>query len=936
MEWQHDETSMNTTATRRIVLLRTSPRPAFAPPRRARKFSCLLLAAALGAFGSGSAAGTGLRAGRLRCEYLEDPLGIDVTPPRLGWVLQSTGRRQMQTAYQILVAGSLRDLNANRADLWDSGKVVSDETAHVSYRGKPLGSRQPCFWKVRVWDQNGTPSGFSEPASWEMGLLEPGEWRAQWIARTTDLEERPAPMLRHEFALDGKIKKARVYICGLGYHELHINGRVVGDHLLDPGYTRYDRRVLYVTHDVTPWLKRGANAVGVMLGHGWFNVQTRAVWDFHKAPWREAPKLLLSLVIEYTDGRTVAIGSDPSWKTATGPVIFNSIYGGENYDARLEKPGWDKPGYDDSSWDPAQPVSAPKGKLVAQMMPPIKADQILKPVKITEPKPGIFLFDLGQNFAGLAELKVRGPAGTKVVMRYGERLFPDGTLDTRDIEQHVKKLDPNQQHQTDTYILAGNGLETWRSRFTYHGFQYVEVTGFPGQPGLDSLRGVFIHSAVPVVGKFECSNPMLNRIARAARWAYLSNLQGIPTDCPHREKNGWTGDAHLACEQGLFNYDGAAVYTKWLNDLGDEQQPTGELPGIVPTSGWGYKWGNGPAWDSAFLLIPYYLYEYGGDAQPLRDHYAGLKRYVDYLTGKAQDGIVSIGLPDWAPFETKTPAEVTSTGYYYRDALIVSLAASLLGKTDDAARYTQLAVEIKKSFNAKFFKADSALYANGSQTALSCALYQGLVEPEYRKRVLDQLVGAVEKRNGHIDTGILGAKYLLNALSDGGRTDVAYRVASQKDLPSWGWWIEQGATTLWEQWNGSESRNHIMFGNVVAWFYKDLAGIHPDPAAPGFKHVLLKPQPVGDLTFARAEHDSVRGRIVSDWKIEQGRFKLRVVIPPNTRATVFVPGASVSDVREGRGPATKSNGVKSFRDENGSAVFEIESGEYEFTAPRRP
>ena len=524
----------------------------------------------------------------------------------------------------------------------------------------------------------------------------------------------------------------------------------------------------------------------MILGNGWFNCQTKAVWNFHEAPWREAPKLLLSLVVEYADGRTVVVGSDGSWKTSTGPIVFDSIYGGENYDARLEIPGWDKPGFDDSAWQPALVVDAPNGKLAAQLMPPIEADQILKPVKLTEPKPGVFVFDMGQNFAGITELKVRGPAGTKVTLRHGERLFPDGTLDTRDIAHHVKRMGKDQQYQTSTYVLKGGGTETWRPRFTYYGFQYVEVTGFPGQPTLDSLRGIFTHSAVPVDGSFDCSNPLLNKIWRAARWSYLSNLQGIPTDCPQREKNGWTGDAQLAAEQGIYNFMPAGVYTKWINDIGDEQKPSGQLPGIVPTSGWGYAWGNGPAWDSAFRLIPFYLYEYYGDAQPLCDHYDGMKRYVDYLTSRATNGIVNIGLNDWAPFKTKTPADITDTAYYYRDAQIVALAASLLGKTDDAAEYNQLAAQIKKSFNDYFFHPDTGTYGNGSQTSLSCALYQGLVEPENQARVVQNLVAKVADSNGHIDTGILGAKYILNALTEHGRTDVAYRMASQKDYAKLG------------------------------------------------------------------------------------------------------------------------------------------------------
>jgi len=875
----------------------------------------------------------GLSPGRLTCEYLVNPLGIDTPQPRLSWMVQSKERAQKQSAYQVLVASSKLLLDSDTGDLWDSGKVLSDRTLHVAYGGTPLLSGQSCHWKVRVWDKDGQVSAYSRPACWEMGLLSPQDWQGQWIARTTDTNSLPAPLLRRAFTIEGKIKQARAYICGLGYYELHINGKKIGDHLLDPAYTRYDKRALYVTYDVTEALRRGSNAVGVILGNGWYNVQTKAVWDFHEAPWRAAPKLLMQLRVEYADGRVETIVTDGYWKTSVGPILFNSIYGGETYDARAEKPGWDTADYDDADWAAAEVVSGPGGKLVAQMMPPIKADRTLKPVKLTEPKPGVYVFDTGQNLAGFAELRLRGGGGARVVMKYGERLGEDGLLDRADIQQHVMRVDTNQQFQTDTFFPRGEGRETWHSRFTYHGFQYVEVTGLPPKPTLASLRGVFIHSAVPEAGEFECSNSLLNKIWRAGRWAYLSNLQGIPTDCPHREKNGWTGDAHLAAEQGLLNYKPAPVYTKWINDLGDEQRPSGELPGIVPTSGWGYKWGNGPAWDSAFLLIPFYLYQYCGDTRVLSDHYEGMKRYVDYLTSKAKDGIVDLGLNDWAPYKTKTPADITSTAYYYRDAQIVALTASLMGNESDARKYTELAAGIKEAFNRTFYDPDTGLYGNGSQTSLSCALYQGLVEPERRERVLQNLVAAVEKSNNHIDTGILGAKYLLNALLENGRADVAYRIVSQQDLPSWGSWIEQGATTLWEQWNGTESRNHIMFGDISAWFYKALAGINLDPTSPAFKHIIIKPNPVNGLTSAKASYDSMRGYIVSDWRIKNGRFHLTVTIPANTTATVSLPTAKLEAVREGAEPAIKSEGGRQFRVEEGRTLFEVGSGTYRFTVP---
>jgi alpha-L-rhamnosidase len=900
------------------------------------KHTGLLVAGALTLLSVWAQAAALVRPTQLRCEYLENPLGLDARQPRLGWVLAAenkNARSLSQSAYQVLVASTPEKLARHEGDLWDSGRVASDQAAQVPFSGLRLAASQRCFWKVKVWDQDAQPSDWSVPASWEMGLLAPVDWQARWIGRNSDTNSQPAPLLRREFSLKGKVKQARAYICGLGYYELRINGRKIGDHLLDPGYTRFDRNDLYVTYDVTAELQPGANAVGVILGNGWYNVHTKAVWNFHEAPWRNSPRLLFQLRVVYTDGRTDFLVSDEGWKTSTGPIVFDSIYGGETYDARLEKPGWDTAGFNDNEWERVCLLGSPRGNLNAQAMPAIKVSQTLKPVKLTEPTPGVYIFDVGQNLAGMAELTLTGPAGTRVQMRYGERLHPDGTLDVADIAQHVKRMDSNQQHQTDTYILKGAGRETWHSRFTYHGFQYVEATGFPGKPSLENLRALFIHSAIPEAGSFECSNPLFNRILRNARWSFLSNLQGVPTDCPHREKNGWTGDAHLAAEQAMYTFQPVTVHAKWVQDLADEQRPSGELPGIVPTSGWGYSWGNGPAWDSAFLLIPYYQYVYYGDTEILRRHYPGFKRYVDFLTTKAKDGIVSHGLNDWAPWKTKTDAPITSTGYYYVDARITALAAAASGRAAEARQYNELAEQIKTAFNRRFFKPETGSYDQGSQTALSCALYQGLAEPPHRRQVLTNLVAAVEKSNNHIDTGILGCKYILNALLEEGRPDVAYRMVAQKDQPSWGWWLEQGATTLWEQWNGSESRNHIMYGDVVAWFYKALAGIRPDVASPGFKHFLIQPHVLGDLTFARADYDSIRGRITSDWKVVKGEFRHTVVIPPNSTATVSLPIAQAELVRENGRPLSSSGGVKVVGSESGRTVLEAGSGTYQFSGP---
>ncbi len=902
----------------------------FTSPQTVGRGRVLLTAAMLSLFLSAAHAMTVYD---LRCEQLENPLGIDAARPRLSWKLDSPQRGQRQTAYEILVASNPSKLHPGAADLWDSGKVISEDSVEVYYSGAALDSRQPCYWKVRVWDANGIAAS-SKTANWEMGKLHTVDWTAKWIGRTTNTGVAAAPLLRRAFAVENKIKSARAYICGLGYFELYMNGQRVGDHVLDPGYTRYDRHVLYVTHDITGLLRRGDNVVGVMLGNGWFNVINKTAWNWDAAPWRSAPKLLCQIEIEFADGRRSVINSDDSWKTSEGPIVYNSIYSGEVYDARREQPGWDRAGFDDSAWTPSLVVDGPRGVLAAQMMPPIRVERTFQVKSITQPKPGVYIFDFGENMSGRAQLSVQGPAGAQVSMKYGERLGKDGLVDQAAIAMHVVRFDAKQRFQNDVYILKGGGRERWNSHFDYDGFRYVEVRGFPGQPDNRSLTAQFFHSDVPAIGHFECSNPLLNKIAKAAQRSYLGNLQGIATDCPHREKNGWTGDAQLASEMGMFNYFPSAVYTKWMQDMADAQRPEGKLPGIVPSSGWGYDWGNGPAWDSALLIIPYNQYVYYGDTEDFRRRYDNMKLYVDYLTSRrSPDGTVNVGLNDWAPFKTETKAPITDTAYYYIDTKIVALAAGLLGKDEDARHYQEQAANIRQAFEHRFYHPDSGLYDEGSQTALSCALYQGLVASENKGRVLNNLIDSVAKSRWHIDTGILGAKYLLNALTENGRTDAAYRIATQKDLPGWGWWIEQGATTLWEQWKGTDSRFHVMFGDIDAWFYRALAGINPDPAAPGFKHFFITPNVVGDLTWARADYDSVRGKIVSDWRVFHGDFELTVRVPANTTATVSLPISDAAAVRESGQPVSRSAGPVFQKAENGRSVFLAPSGEYDFSGP---
>lgn len=891
----------------------------------------------------------------LRCEYLANPVGIDVVQPRLSWVLtvkpvnglgrlfgsRDDSRGREQTAYRILAASSVAKLAADQGDLWDSGEVASDETAQIVYAGVTLTSRQQCFWKVVVWDEHRRKSAWSDVATWEMGLLQPQDWLGSWIGMnlptpTGDLAANPAPFLRRDFSVRSGIKRARLYASGAGSLELHLNGQKVGGNReRDPGYTDFNKRVLYVTYDVTPLLRPGVtNTIGAILGTGWYDVHDVAVWGFEHASWRGRPRLQLVLVVGYNDGETQVLASDNLWRaTSQGPIRSDGIYSGEIYDARREMPGWDEPGFADDSWQAADVLPAPAGKLTALRCPPIAMVKTIIPQAITQPQPGVYVVDMGENFSGHAQLIVHGPAGTKIQLRYGECLATNGMVDRSSISEFMP---PPRPFQTDAYICRGSGTETWEQRFSYSGFRYLEVTGFPGQPTLDNFRGRFAHTDLEPAGEFSCSNEGLNQVQRATVQSYLCNAQNIPTDCPTREKNGWTGDAHLAAEAGLMNFHSAAFYTKWLDDLKDNQLADGHIGVIVPTADWGLG-DCQPAWDSAYPLIAWDLLEYCGDRRILAEHYDRLRLYVDFLAGQTVNGIIAKtdSLGDWCPWSTETPSQLTATAFFYEDARIVSQAAALLGHAEDAAKYAALAEKTKAGFNAKFFDATNNSYANGSQTALAAALYFGLVSPARQSAVLGNLAQQVETL-GHIDAGILGAKWLPAALSAGGRTDAAYLMVAHANQPGW-IAMARDSKTLWEQWREPHSRNHIMFGSVSGWFYQWLAGISSDPAQPGFKHIIIQPQPVGDLTWVKAAYDSIRGPIVSNWSRQGGRLTMDITIPPNTTATVYVPAENEMSVTESGRPAAKVPGIKFLGLGRGAAAYAVGSGTYKFSSlvPRR-
>ena len=719
-------------------------------------------------------------------------------------------------------------------------------------------------------------------------------WKAQWIGRPGVVmqdwraEVLPAPLYRHEFNLSVVPEQARLRICGLGYYELRLNGDKVGDHVLDPIVTQYDQRVRYVTYDVFDQLQVGANAIGVMLGNGWYNSHTADSWHFDKASWRDYPKLTLELEIVLENGEEITVHSGSEWRVGEGPIRFDGLRNGETYDAREECLGWDMPGYDDVNFKNAVVVPGPGGILQEQTSPACKVMATITPVSVNEIRPGVAVFDLGQNIAGWIELRLSGAkSGNEVTLRYGEKLQDNGEVD----QANISGLITDDRCQADVYIAKGEDFEVWEPRFTYHGFQYVQVEGLPEAPVLDNICGRIVHTDFEKIGNLESSDHDLNRLQECTMWSYIGNFVGIPTDCPHREKNGWTGDAQLATETGLMNYDASSSYRQWLESMADTQRPSGQFPGIVPSSGWGYNWGSGPAWDSAFTLIPWYIYLYTGDLTAIEQHYDGFRRYMDFCADMATDYILEFGLGDWCPVDksTMTSAALTSTAYYYVNAKLLATFAKLTGHDEDITVYNDLADKIKYAFNARFYKGDG-IYAEGQMTALGCALYQNLVDDDQQDMVVHKLVGAVNNNNCMVDFGILGAKYVPRALADNGFADLAYRMIMQPEFPGWINGLRQGATTLWEEWEGLSSRNHIMFGDISAWMYNYLAGIKPDPENPGFKHVIIQPHFVPELDWVRASHRSPHGMIASSWQRNAETVEVEVQIPPEVTASLTLAG----------------------------------------------
>lgn len=909
---------------------------------------------------------------RLRCEYRADPLGIDVPKPGLSWIIPPSPecRGQVQTAYQILVASSDQNLAEDEGDMWDSGKVETDRSANVPYEGIALASGRKCFWKVRCWNGGDVVGAYSAPAVFEMGLLDPSEWQGKWISADGGIS---SPLLRMAIHIDRPVARGRVYICGLGYYELIINGKKVGDNLLDPATTYYHNdqpfklhsRVLYVTHDVTELIRRGENAVGVMLGNGWYSAEPDVPPSpSHRQPYGDVPVLLAQVNLEFNNGDRASFFTDENWKWSGGPILYNDYSNGEVYDARLEQPGWDGPGFEDSHWRQAKAVEGPDGELKAQTVPPIKVMDTIKPVRIVHVDADRCIFDFGRHFSGWTRIRVSGPMGTKITLKHGAEVTKDGYLDARSNLYNLYCT--HIARQTDSYILGGEGEEAWEPRFTLHGFRYVELIGLPGTPTLETVRGRHVRSSVEVAGNFECSNELVQKIHDIVCRTFSSSMQGFPQDAADRsERVGWLGDP--IPEDFMYNFDTAAFWSKWAMDLRDSQKPNGDLPVICPlhwrTTGDFYS--NMPVWKSTYPIIVWYVYLFYDDESILAEHYRGMERLADYFASMATDHIITAGLGDHMEPQAdgtsssspkRTPSALTSTAYYYYDVLVLSWSAEILKKRNAAQKYRELADEIRNAFNTRFLDRETGNYATGSQSSNAMALLFDLVPEDVEKAVVQNLITDIETaRDGHLFTGMLGTNALVQVLPRHGAAELMYRIATQKTFPGWGYMVESGATALWESWDGDPetqlSRNMKLFGSIGKFFYREIAGI--TSAAPGFRRILIRPRAFGDLDFARASLETVRGHVSVEWRLLDGGLSLNVTIPVNATAEVWLPkrgqgGATVTEggetvwaggeltihggvlTTQGGNQTGKPTGISKGTEDVENVVLEVGSGTYDF------
>ncbi len=950
----------------------------------------------------------------LRCEYLTNPLGIDAPNPRLSWVLDSSRRGERQTAYQVLVASSAKLLDKDTGDLWDSGRVASDASAQVVYAGKPLTSRQPAFWKVRVWDAAGKPARWSKVAKWEMGLLAAADWKAQWIivppptnaagetlvirraiyeaiegggkadvtaalsrhvakgslnvtvnnqtlgtdpavnkvkrlrveyelggrqltkeineSSTLVLPEVPPglPYLRKAFDLNRPVQRAVLYASALGLYEVAINGHRVGDHVLAPDWTDYRRRVRYQAYDVTALFNRGANVICGQLANGWYSghIGNGANQFFGKVP-----AFLAQLEITHPDGTTEQIATDTSWTTHRGPTLTSDFMLGEDYDARLEVRNADKPGPVEGPWAPVAVRQEPTPPLEAQVMEPVRAIRELKPKSVSEPRPGFWVYDLGQNMVGVVRLKVSAPAGTRVTLRHAEMLNANGTIYTTNLRGAPS---------VDHYICKGGGVEIWQPRFTFHGFRYVEITGLSGKPSIDLVTGVVLTTDTTRAGEFACSDPRINQLQSNIEWGQRGNYLSVPTDCPQRdERLGWMGDAQVFIRTATYNADVAAFFTKWLVDVDDGQSPEGSFSDVNPNT---MGCGSVPAWGDAGVICPWTIYQVYSDQRILERHLPAMIKWIEYLRAHS-DGLIRVkdrgnDYGDWLSINADTPKDMLGTAYFAYSTHLVARSCAALGRSAEAAKYEQLFQDIKQAFNQRFVSADGRIKGN-TQSAYAMALKFKLLPEALRGKAAQYLEDDIKAKGWHLSTGFVGVSYLLPVLTQAGKADAAYRLLLQDTFPSWLFSVKHGATTIWERWDGwtpdkgfqdpgMNSFNHYSLGSCGEYLFGGIGGIRP--ASPGFKTIAIEPVIRDGLTWAKAKYTSINGLIATSWKRDGDQLSLEVTIPANTTATVRIPARDLAGITESGKPTAKANGVRVLGQENGIAAFEVGSGTYKFVS----